>query len=80
MLFWGDREKLEVCPKCKVSRWEDVDGSMQVPPKVLRHFPIILRLQWIFAAQEIAADAEWHETKREKNTNEMSHLADGEVW
>ena len=25
-------------------------------------------------------DAEWHDTKREKNTGEMSHPADGEAW
>ena len=25
-------------------------------------------------------DAEWHETKREKNTGEMSHPADREAW
>jgi len=44
VLFWGDREKLQVCPKCKESRWEDADGSRWVPHKVLRHFPLIPRL------------------------------------
>ena len=80
MLFWGDHEKLDVCPKCKESRWVDADGSRQVPHMVLRHFPLILRLKRIFAARGTAADAEWHETKREKNTDEMSHPADGESW
>jgi hypothetical protein len=42
VLFWGDRAKMEVCPKCKESRWED--GSRRVPHKVLRHFPLIKRL------------------------------------
>jgi len=28
VLFWGDREELQACPKCKESRWEDADGSM----------------------------------------------------
>ena len=46
----------------------------------MRHFPLIQRLQRIFAARGTAADAEWHETKREKNTDEMSHPADGEAW
>ena len=73
VLFWGDCEELQACPKCKESRWEDADGSRQVPHKVLRHFPLIPRLQRIFAARGTAADAEWHETKREKNTGEMSH-------
>ena len=45
------------------SRWEDVDGSRRVPHRVLRHFPLILRLQRVFAARGIVADAEWHKTK-----------------
>jgi hypothetical protein len=48
----GDREELQACPKCKESRWEDVDGSRHVPHKVLRHFPLISRSQWIFATEE----------------------------
>ena len=44
VLFWGDREELQACPKCKESRWEDTDGSSQVPLKFLRHFPLIPRL------------------------------------
>ena len=79
MLFWGDRQEVQACPKCKESRWEDVDCSRRGPQKVLRHFPVILRLQRIFTARGTAADAEWHETKREKNTGEMSH-PDGEAW
>ena len=80
MLFWGDREELQICPKCKESRWKDANGSRRVPHKVLRHFPLISRLQRIFVARGIAADAKWHETKREKNTGEMSHLVDREAW
>ena len=80
MLFWGDREELQACPKCKESSWEDADGSRQVPHRVLRHFPLILRLQRIFAARGTAADTEWHETKREKNTSEMRHPAEWEAW
>ena len=32
------------------------------------------------ASQRVAEDTEWHETKREKNTDEISHPADGEAW
>ena len=63
VLFWGDREELQACPKCKESRWEDADGSRRVSHKVLRHFPLIPRLQRIYAARGTAADAKWHETK-----------------
>jgi hypothetical protein len=44
VLFWGDHEELQAHPKCKESKWEDADGSRRVPHKVLRHFPLILRL------------------------------------
>jgi hypothetical protein len=36
-----DYSKLEVCPICGESRWEDGDGKRRVPHKVLRHFPLI---------------------------------------
>ena len=80
VLFWGDREELQACLKCKESRWKDADGSRRVPHKVLRHFPLIPRLQRIFAARGTAADVEWHETKWENNTAEMSHPVDEEAW
>lgn len=44
VLFWGDRDKLQVCLECKESSWEHTDGSRWVPHKVLRHFPLIPRL------------------------------------
>ena len=44
VLFWGDNEELQACPKYKESRWEDANGSRWVPQKVLRHFPLISRL------------------------------------
>ena len=76
----GDREELQACPKCKECRWEDADSSWRVPNKVLRHFPLVPRLQRIFAIQGTITDVEWHNTKREKNAGEMSHPADGEAW
>jgi hypothetical protein len=53
VLFRGDCDKMEVCPKCGVSRWEDGDGSRQVPHKALRNFTLISRLQRIFASRRI---------------------------
>jgi hypothetical protein len=44
VLFWGDSEELQACLKCKQSRWEDANGSRRVSHKILRHFPLILRL------------------------------------
>jgi hypothetical protein len=80
VLFRGQPEDKDACPKCKVSRWEDVDDSRKVPHKVLRHFPLKSRLQRIFVVRGTAADVVWHETKRVKNTSTMSHPADGAAW
>jgi hypothetical protein len=48
--------KLDVCPICceADSRWKDVDTNKRVPQKVLRHFPLISRLNSFI---KIAKDA-----------------------
>ena len=51
VLFRKDKEKLNVCPVCKESRWQDETGTKRVPHKVLRHFPIIPRFKRIFASK-----------------------------
>jgi hypothetical protein len=43
-VFEKNYEKLEVCPICGESRWKDADGNRRVPHKVLRHFPLIPRM------------------------------------
>ncbi|GLT54465.1 hypothetical protein SLA2020_276610 [Shorea laevis] len=52
MIFWKETKNLDACTVCKKSKWKDdiigVDGSSQTskrrPVKVLRWFPLILRL------------------------------------
>lgn len=43
ILYRGEYESLNSCPICKESRWRKPQSK--VPQKVLRHFPIIPRLQ-----------------------------------
>ncbi|KAK1663138.1 hypothetical protein QYE76_051297 [Lolium multiflorum] len=70
--------KLDNCPKCNASRWKD--GRRQIPEKVLRHFPLIPRLQRMFISKEQSEEVQWHKLKRQPVENELSHPADGEAW
>ena len=77
VLFRKDKEKLNVCPVCKESRWQDETGTKRVPHKVLRHFPIIPRFKRIFASKRTSEETQWHKKVRKPVDNVMSHPADG---
>jgi hypothetical protein len=51
---------------------------------VLRHFPLITRLQRIFSTTKSSNEAQWHKLYRKpkegQDLGEMSHSADGEAW
>jgi hypothetical protein len=47
ILFRGDHKDDVNCPKCASVRYKDV-VSKALRMKLFRHFPIILRLQWLF--------------------------------
>jgi hypothetical protein len=80
VLFRKAYAKHDHCPKCNASRWKDVDGKRRVPEKVLRHFPLIPRLQRMFISKKQSAEVQWHKLKRKPVDNELSHPADGEAW
>lgn len=79
VLFRKEYAELDTCPVCQASRWKD-PVNKKVPEKVLRHFPLIPRLQRIFATKKTAEEAQWHKLNREPKEKEMSHPADGEAW
>ena len=60
VLFWKDYANLSECPECKSSRWKDGDVVKRIPHNVLRHFPIIPRLQMLFHDAETREDVLWH--------------------
>jgi len=80
VLFRGDLEKDDICPKCKESRWVDGDATKQLPKTVLRYFPLIPRLKRMFANKATSEETRWHKDKRVAVQNEMSHPADGDAW
>jgi hypothetical protein len=79
VMFTKANADLDNCPICKASRWKDPEKK-KIPEKVLRHFPLVPRLQRIFAMKKTAQEARWHRSQRESKEKEMSHPADGEAW
>jgi len=80
VLFRGNEyAELDNCPVCKASRWKDPERK-KVPAKVLRHFPLIPRLQRLFVSKKRSDEAQWHKLKRKYNEKEMTHPADGKAW
>ena len=77
ILFWKETEKLEVCPVCGESRWVNSETKWKkVPRKVLRHFPLIPRLQKLFISKRTAEDMRWHREKRIQDDDNLRHPAD----
>ncbi|XP_042954736.1 uncharacterized protein LOC122291161 [Carya illinoinensis] len=81
ILFWKENANLNECPICKASRWmPNTHGSRVIPQKVLRHFPLKLRLQRLFVSSKIAGDMRWHKEQRVTDETSMRHPADSEAW
>ncbi|XP_010436664.1 PREDICTED: uncharacterized protein LOC104720460 [Camelina sativa] len=64
--IWKEFEKLDSCPRCKVSRWEkdkhNNEMKVGIPTKVLRYFPIKHRFRRMFRSKKMAEDLQWHYT------------------
>jgi hypothetical protein len=56
VLFRKKYAKLDNCLVCGLSRWVDAERK-KIPQKVLRHFPLIPRLQRMFVNKEAAKQA-----------------------
>jgi uncharacterized Zn finger protein (UPF0148 family) len=86
VLFRKEHKDAKYCPKCKSSRYVEVDKgdgkkeqNEEIPMKVLRHLPIIPRLQWLFMSEESVKQMTWHKNGVQYNPNKMVHPADGEA-
>ena len=63
MLFRGEHANALRCPKCNGRRYRNEDRRA-IPLKVLRHFPIIPRLQRMFRSPKISKLMLWHAENR----------------
>ncbi|XP_074336422.1 uncharacterized protein LOC141673568 [Apium graveolens] len=91
MLFWAENEGLDICKKCKTSRWkvvEDKNGpnmniskskEHKVLAKVLRYFPLKSRLQRMFLSSDYSNSMTWHALAQKKD-GKLRHPADGKGW
>ncbi|XP_072084399.1 uncharacterized protein [Arachis hypogaea] len=77
MLYWGEDEDLQECKRCKTSKWSDAKENK--PAKILRYFPLKLRLQRLFMCSKTVQSMRWH-ASAEKKDSKMRHPRDSEAW
>jgi len=78
VLFRNENAGKDHCPVCEASRWKDPEKK-KIPAKVLRHFPLIPRLQRLFVSKKLFEKVQWHKMKRKHNEKEMTHPTDGKA-
>ncbi|KAM3281368.1 hypothetical protein P3S67_028389 [Capsicum chacoense] len=83
MLYWGDDdEHLTSCKFCSKPRYKRCVVSRKrklIPYKKMYYFPLILRLQRLYASCATAADMRWHH-EHKKEDDVMCHPSDSEAW
>ena len=91
VLFWKEYKKLDICPKCKASRWktdDHGDGHVddghdtkrhRVPNKILRYFPLTPRLRRLYMSERTSSEMHWHEEGR-IDDGKLRHPADSKAW
>jgi hypothetical protein len=82
VLFRGEHADALCCPKCEQPRYRDLESKI-FPVKVLRHFPIIPRLQRMFRSPAISKLMLWHSensSHAEGGDNLVRHPCDSKAW
>lgn len=78
VLFRGEHAELLRCPKCGEDRYKN-QGTYKQPATVLRHFPLIPRLQRMFRSRSISEMMTWATDNR--STDGMQrHIGDSKHW
>ena len=82
VLFRGKHAKATHCPKCNGPRYRNQERK-KFPVKVLRHFPIIPRLQRMFRSPSILKLMLWHsENRSDRGGGDglVRHPCDSKAW
>ncbi|XP_050215350.1 uncharacterized protein LOC126666401 [Mercurialis annua] len=90
ILYRKNYANAESCHVCGCSRWKsnedktDIEKSKavkgkKIPNKVLRHFPLIPRLQRLYMSSKLACHMRWHKEKR-CDDGILRHPADSKAW
>ena len=86
VLFRKEHADAKYCPKCKSSRYVEVDSGdgqkrqLKIPMRVLRHLPFLPRLQWLFMTKESMKQMTWHKNGTRYNPEKMVHPSDADAW
>jgi hypothetical protein len=86
VLFRKEHVDAKYCPKCKSSRYVEVDSGdgqqkqLKIPMRVLRHLLFIARLQWLFMTKETVKQMTWHKNGKRYNPEKMIHSSDADAW
>ena len=86
VLFRKEHKHAKFYPKCKSSRYLEVDSGdgqkrqLTIPMKILRHLLFLPRIQWIYMTEESAKQMTWHKNGKRYNPDKMVHPFDGEAW
>ncbi|XXG46959.1 hypothetical protein AAC387_Pa02g1683 [Persea americana] len=87
MLYWKETAKDSACSVRGTSRWKANDDcaspscskERKIPAKIVRHFPLKPRLQWLFMSDRTASLMRWHAEGR-TNDGVLRHPADSKAW
>ena len=84
MIYWGVERALKCCklcghPRYKSRRRESTKHKGDVPYKRMYYFPLIPRLQRLYASKATARDMRWHDD-HDKEDGVMHHPSDSKAW
>jgi hypothetical protein len=85
MLFRKEYMEAKYCPKCKSSRFMEVDSGdgqkwqLDIPLTILRHLPFIPRIQRLYMTEESTKQMTWHKNGKRYNPDKMVRASDGEA-
>ncbi|XP_050876180.1 uncharacterized protein LOC127079866 [Lathyrus oleraceus] len=83
MLYYKDDSNLSECKFCNAPRFIPRKTGMgkykDIPVKRMFYFPIIPRLQRLYASTESASEMRWHHMNK-NSSNILRHPSDGKAW
>ena len=80
VLYRGEYENLDACPKEGCGRSRYIEGSDNIPARVIRHFPLIPRLLRMFRSPTISGLMKFHSDHPNTNPGVMKSVADSPAW
>ena len=86
VLFRKEHEHAKFYPKCKSSRYLEVDSDdgqkrqLTIPVKTLRYLLFLPRIQRLYMTEESAKQMTWHKEGVQYKPWMMVHPSDAEAW